>query len=241
MTLVSSIITDAYRETNIIPMAGSPSTAQSTEALGRLNNLIQSVMGFEVGEDLTDLNYGGDYDQSTLIRDWVPDDARLVLNLTAAVTLQLDPTPYEGQRVAVVDAGSNLATYNLILDGNGRNIEGAATLTLNTDDTTKHWMYRADTGNWVLIETLETTDQMPFPAEFDDFFITMLAMRINPRYGQSLAPETMERLRNTRSKIRARYSKRRYDVVTDPGLVRREYYGFDSNLFSSGRVWPWLT
>jgi hypothetical protein len=242
MTLVSSIITDAYRETNIIPMAGTPSANQTTEALGRLNNITLSTLGFEAGEDLQDINYGGDYNQAEVLGSWIPDNTRLLLNLTAAVTLYADPTPYEGQRLMVVDAGANLATYNLILDGNGRNIEGTATVTLNTNGESRQWMYRGDTGNWVQITELEAADEMPFPEEFDDFFITMLAMRINPRYGQTLAPETLERLRSMRSRIRARYRRRTFDVQTDPGLVdlrKNQIYSTDS--FNTGSLFPWLT
>jgi hypothetical protein len=243
MTLVSSIITDAYRETNLVSMTGGPSAAHTTEALSRLNSIIVSTMGFEAGDDLQDLNYGGDYDQSSVINEWVPDNLRLILNLTAATTLQLDPMPYEGQRLAIVDAGSNLNTYNLILDGNGRTIEGAASVTLSTDDTVRQWMYRGDTGNWVPIETLASGDDMPFPEEFDDFFITMLAMRLNPRYGQQLAQESIERLKSTRGRIRARYRRKTFDVLTDPGLVKRDCYGFDGseNSFNRGGFWSWLT
>jgi hypothetical protein len=240
MTLLSSIITDAYRETNLIPMGASPNTNQTTEALNRLNPLILSTVGYEAGDELQDLNYGGEYDQSTVINDWIPDNTRLVLNLESAVTLYLDPEPYEGQLIGIVDAGSNLATYNLTLNGNGRNIEGASTLVLNTDDTASRWMYRADTGNWVKIETLEDTDEMPFPSEFDDYFVLMLAMRLNPRYGQNMAAESVERLRSMRVRLRARYRRKTFDILTDPGLVRRDCYGFDAS-FETGRHWPWLT
>lgn len=240
MTLVSSIIQDAYRETNLIPMGVSPSTNQTTEGLNRLNSLILSTVGFEAGDDLNDLSYGGDYDQSAHINDWIPDNTRLVFNLSGAVTLYVDPDPYDGQRLAFLDAAGNLATYNVTLDGNGRNIEGTATLTLSTDSDSRQWMYRADTGNWIKVETLESTDEMPFPSEFDDYFVLQLAMRLNPRYGQSMAPESVDRMRTMRAKLRSRYRRRRLDVQTDPGLVKRDVtYGDES--FDTGRYWPWQT
>jgi hypothetical protein len=244
MTLASAIITDAYRETNIIPMAGSPSSAQTTEALTRLNAIILTTLGYEVNDQLRELNVGGDYDQSEYLSPYVPDNVRLVLNLTAARTVTLSPKPYDGQRFAILDTSGNLATYNLTIDGNGRNIEGSSTLTVSTSSTAKQWMYRADTGNWVVIEALDSSDEMPFPVEFDDYFVLMLAYRINPRYGQELTTESGDRLRNMRSRIRARYGRK--DVVVRPpdGLVnpRDPYYqGWnDQSAFDDGALFPWM-
>lgn len=237
MTLVSDIIKRAYRETNLIPLVADPSANQSSEALPLLNSLIMSAIGNEVGDELFEVNYGGDNDQSSYISDWVPDNARLVLNLSAAVTLTLDPYPYEGQRLGVVDAGSNLNTYNLTLDGNGRNIEGAATLVLSTDDTYSQWMYRSDTGNWVKIESLDTTDEMPFPIEFDDYFAIMLAIRLNPRYGQELNTQSFEALKRYRSQIRARYRNRNANPQLDLGLWYPDRKWFSNDDFDAGRGW----
>jgi hypothetical protein len=242
MTLVSDIIQRAYRVTNLIPLGATVSTNQSTEALNHLNTLIASTMGFEAGDELKDINYGGDYDQSEVINEWVPDNVRLVLNLSAATTLQLDPEPYEGQRLALIDVAGNLATYNLILDGNGRNIEGAATLTLSTNSIDRQWMYRADTGNWVRVTTLATSDQMPFPVDFDDYWIKMLAMQLNPSYGQMLSTETFQSLGRIRSRLRSRYRRTTFDIQTDPGLLGPNETGrlSHSTAFNTGRFWPWL-
>lgn len=225
MTLVSTILADAYRETNLIPLGGTPNTNQTTEALRRLNSIVLSTIGYEAGDDLVELNYGGDYDQSSLIVDYLPDNVRLIFNLDAAATLYLDPNPYDGQRLAFVDAGGNLNTYNVTLDGNGRKIAGAATAVLNTDSDSRQWMYRADTGNWVVLTTLVAGDEMPFPSEFDDFFVISLAGRINPQYGQNLAPESVERYRSIRSRLRARYGRRGYRAEVDDGLLHRRFGG----------------
>jgi hypothetical protein len=240
MTLVSDIIKAAYRESNIIPLGASPSSNQSTEALNRLNTLILSSVGFEAGDELVDINYGGDYSQSQYINEWVPDNIRLVFNLDSEVTLNIDPQPYDGQRLAFVDAGGNLATYNVTLDGNGRNIEGTSTVTLSTNGDSRQWMYRADTGNWVKIESLDTTDEMPFPQELDDYFITALAVRLNPRSGLAIPGESFEALKRYRTILRTRYRHRKYYTPTDPGLVRPEEdnYGGSNTAFNYGRYWP---
>lgn len=243
MTVASSIITDAYRECNLIPMGVAPSANQTAEAIGRLNNIIKSTVGYEAGDGLDDLNIGGTRDQSSLVSTHVPDNARLLLNLTSAQTIRLDPQPFEGQRLSVVDVGSNLATYNLTIDGNGRNIEGAATLVLSTDDIAYQWMYRADTGNWVRISTLVAADELPFPEEFDDFFIIRLAMRLSPRYGQALPAETVSELKRQRSYLRGRYHAWR-EIATDldtRGFATDEVAtsDFNNSGFNTGRVYPW--
>lgn len=241
MTLVSQIITDAYRETNLIPLGTTPNTSQMAAGLNSLNRIISSTLGFEVNDELRDLNIGGDVDQTIYTEEWVPDNIRLLLNLTAAASFDLDPMPFDGQRFSIVDVGGNLSTFNVTINGNGRRIEDAASVVENTDDLVKTWMYRADTGNWIVIETSEEADEMPFPEEFDDYFILMLAMRINPNYGQSLAPESVNRLNSMRSKIRARYRKQINFMQADPGLVRYDdlYGWFGNTAFNTGRPWPW--
>lgn len=247
MTLVSDIITDAYRESNLIPLVATPNTAQQTEALRRLNALFMSSIGNEIGDELTDINIGGDNDQSEFFTDdIVLDHVRMVLNLAEATTFLLDPNPYDGMRVAVVDSSGDLDLFNLILDGNGRNIEGAPTLTLSTSGTTAMWMYRADTGNWVRMEALETSDEMPFPIDFDDYFVIALALRLNPRYGQTITSESMEILKRQRTQIRARYRRRIKANAFNPLSTIHPWYktgtwGFPStsDQFDQGTLWPW--
>lgn len=243
MTLASSIITDAYRESNLIPMGNAPTTNQQTEALGRLNTIVLSTVGYEAGDGLDDLNIGGSYNQSALVSVFIPDNARLLLNLSSPMTLNLDPEPFEGQRLSLVDVGGNLGTYNVILNGNGRKIEGASTVTMSTNSDTRQWMYRADIGTWVKITTLVYTDAMPFPAEFDDYFITMLAMRLSPRYGQTMSSESVAAMKRARSLLRGRYHAWR-EVASD--LDTRGYLtdnGASTNLnsseFNTGRPYPW--
>jgi hypothetical protein len=243
MTLASSIITDAYRESNLIPMGNSPNANQQTEALGRLNSIILSTVGYEAGDDLDDLNIGGAYDQASLTNEFIPDNARLLLNLSSAATFNLDPYPFEGQRVSFVDVAGNLATYNLTLNGNGRQIEGASSLTLDTNGDSRQWMYRADLGQWVKITTLLYDDSLPFPPEFDDYFITMLAVRLSPRYGQTVTGETATALKRVRNLLRARYHawKQVRSDLNPRGFLEDRYAHGDTSTtdFNAGRTYPW--
>lgn len=245
MTLVSSIIKRAYRKSNLIPKVSTPDADMTTEALEMLNSLVLGIVGNEVGSELADINYdpSGEHDQSNILTgtQWVPDNHRLVLNLDDPTTVLADPYPYEGQRLAVVDVAGNLATNNLTVNGNGRLIEGAATVVLSTNSENRQWMYRADTGNWVKIEELETTDHLPFPVEFDPYFVLMLAIQLDPQYGQALHAHDTEMLRRMRSQLRARYCNRNEYSLPDFGVVNPKdmyYYGYNTEYFNQGYFWP---
>lgn len=205
MTTATEAIQRAYRETNLIGSGRSPSTTEAAEGLVLLNSILSATLGFEAGEELTDLNIGGEFDDSGRFPIYVPANARLVLNLTSARTLQLHPRPYEGQRVAVADAGANLASANLTLDGNGRRIETTATVVLSTNSLARQWFYRADTANWTRLTGLVAGDDLPFPSEFDDYFIIVLAMRLNPRQGRELAQSSASWLQTISTQLEARY------------------------------------
>lgn len=239
MTTAAQIITDAFREAQMVALNGTVTTTEQTEALRRLNVLIPSVLGNEVGRKLVDVTVGGTYDQSQCLAVFVPEDVRIVLNLTEAQTYKLHPRPYDGQRFAVADVDDNLATYNVVLDGNGRQIEDAATLTLSTDGLVRQWFYRADLGGWVKLTDLATTDNIPFPTEFDDYFVTLLAMRLNPRYrSEGMSAESIAAFQRQESRFEARYRRPRDTQEWGSlGLLgqRARAYGGSSAAFSYGR------
>jgi hypothetical protein len=243
MTLVSDIIQQSYRETNLIPLGATPTDTQNVEGLARLNAIITSAVGNEIAEPgFRDITIGGDYDQSDLISNYVPDNVRLVVNLEdGGIVVGLHPSPYEGQRVAIADVAGNFSTYNVVIEGNGRKIEDAESITLSDDSIAKQWMYRADTGNWVLITPITILDDMPFPAEFDDYFVTMLALRLSPRYGQMLPAETIQILKRSRGQLRSRYRNRTYVPYPDPGLINPQQWGYYASSgddgFELGKDW----
>jgi len=145
--------------------------------------------------------------------EWfVPKNTRLMLNLDSAVQVYLPPDPNDGTRFAVIDVAGALSATNLTVNGNGRNIEGVSTLVLNEDGMAREWFYRADTGNWVRTTPLIEGDTAPFPEEFDDFFITMLAIRLNPAYGVALDGQSQQALQRARTQMRARY---RQEIPTE--------------------------
>lgn len=225
MTVVSALITQALRETNTIALTGSPSTAEFGECLDRLQSILDSVLGTTLGYIMEDWNVssatsilkpsGIPVSAAGLAAFTVPPQARLQCYLTAATTLKLDPQPQDGQRFAVIDDAGNFPTYSLTISPNGRKINGLSALTLNTSGSTQY-IYQSDTGNWVPITTLALTDNWPFPRTFDDYFIIMLAMRMNPRYGRALSDESKQRYTQIEEDFIDRYKQTRLRAAAVP-------------------------
>lgn len=215
MTLLSAIILDAYRESNTVAAGATLSTAQSDEGLSRLSSLIAGVFGFDAGERLIDWPVGQENiqnpDQSWQEQEWIypVDNSRLILDHTSAQTIYFPPNPRNGARIGLIDPYAKLATLNITLDGNGRLIEDAPSLTLLNNSLNATWMYRSDLANWQRINTLTTASEMPFPEEFDDYFIIKLAARLNPRYGRNLNELSMMRLADIKEQLEATYRQTR--------------------------------
>jgi len=252
MTLVSAIVTSAYRESNLLAISADPTTAQVTEGVTLLNQLFYSVFGDELGENLQALPVGrnnisvpGGYPgYDTLpFSDWaIPDNTRVIANLSGAQTIYLNPNPNDGARLAVLDKSGNFSTNNLTIQGNGRTIGGTTSVVLSTDNIAREWFYRADLGDWKQVSDLVAADTWPFQMKYDTMFITMLAMRLNPRYGTQADPQTVQAMRDGLKKFRAQY-KQKTPVDSDPALYRltgwpKQYnLGGDEaeNAFNSGR------
>lgn len=216
MTTTTEIIKDSFRESNVIRLGATPTSDMQTEALSRLNNLVSAVYGDDVGENYQDwmVGYAGqiypDYSWTQLQWSYPIINSRILLNHDEAQTLYLPLRPYDGSRIQVIDVQGVLATYNVVLNGNGRNIESAASITLNTNDLNRTWIFDAETADWErAVATLALGDQMPFPAEFDDYFIIKLAGRLNPRYGRSLSEESLGRLAEMQDMLESRYRQRK--------------------------------
>jgi hypothetical protein len=234
MALVSEIIKDAFREANLIPITQSPTSEEQTEALRLLNRFVRSIFGNEAGDKLQSYSVGNNNVVSNDLQfvfdfgtpQYVPLNARLIVNLTSATTLNLHPEPEDGSRVGVVDVSGNFDVYNLTLVGNGRGIDTDTTAVLNTASLRKEWFYRADLGNWMAITDLTLDDVFPFPLEFEDLFVIGLATRLNPRNGVSVDDQAMMHFRRQRSLFRARYSQK-IEQCSEYGLLRMT--GFRSN------------
>jgi hypothetical protein len=213
VTLISLILTDAFRESNILPLGKEPTENQSTEALRLYQQNIRAIYGDDAGEKLADWplgtfgyespNYGPNYTPYCIEHPEI--NRRLIATNTEAKTIFLTPFPQDGSRMAIADPFARLTDVPVTLDANGRTIEGGASVLLDVNGTFQEWFYRADKGDWVKLTSLVATDENPFPDDFDIFFICGLAMRLNPRYGREMDPQTATVYKANRSQFIARY------------------------------------
>lgn len=209
MTLVSQIISDAYRESNITSLAGVPNDAQVDEGLRALQRIISSVYGNEAGDQLQPLPIGRETVETPGYPWDYPDDffiplnMRIILNLERTKTLPLHPNPQDGSRFAIQDENS---VAQMTIEANGRKIDGLTSMTYDLG-VNKQYIYRADIGQWVSINPIVLTGEMPFPVEFDDLFIISLAVRLDPKYTTTMAPESVSVLKDQLKKFKARYNQ----------------------------------
>lgn len=259
MTVVSTIISDAFRQSNLLALGGTVSTNQSTEALRYLNRIVKGVFGKEAGENFTAIPIGRGNITTPAGYPWyndvpdaewfVPENSRLILNNQSALDLYLDPNPDDGARFAVVNPSNTLATYPITVHGNGRLIEDAQSIDLDTDGYSAEWFYRADLGTWTIYSPLDEASTFPFPEEFDDFFITLLAMRLNPSYGAEMDDQSMAMYKRAQNMIRARYGQVE-EMPSELALLRmprvaydRDRYGTLSDMYNPSDMfnkgYPW--
>ena len=237
MTTVSQIITDAYQYNNIVALSVIPTAAEQAKALRYLNRIFRNVFGNEIGEKLQVYNIGSlnvsnkDNDFYLEAPYYVPHNSRLVLSLNQPITVYLPQVPNDGERFAVQDVAQNLSNYPFTVSANGRRIETLTSLVLNSDGTNSQWFFREDLGNWVRLNDLSLSDEFPLPSEFEEFFITMLALRLGASEDVDLNNQLSFVLKDVGRKLRARY-KQKIEMPSELGLVRTP-----SNFYNQTQKW----
>lgn len=246
-TPLLTIISDAYRESNITNINSVLTQAQQDEGMRLLARIIGSVYGNEAGENLSSFPIGrvgvttpGDFPPHFPANQFFPLNVRVALNLDQPRTILLYPDPEDGSMFAVVD--ENSTTLDVTIDANGRRIEGNPTYEFNEVHGFRMWMYDATTGVWNVISPLTIDDVCPFPEMFDDMFVIMLAMRLNPRYTTTLAPESIAALKSITSKFKARYAQSvskqsELALLLTPNIRRERGYYYGYGYGSPTNVW----
>lgn len=243
MTTVASIIQSALRETNLIPLGVPPTPDELAEGFNLLSTIVAGVLGNEAGENLSPMPLGQEGINAPKGYPWwsntlpgnvyVPTNTRIMCNLTGAGLVNLHPKPHDGARMGMVDVSQNFDINPFTINGNGRSIEGDESQTYDTAGQIREWLYREDLGNWVTVIPLDIDGSMPWPPEFDDMFIIMLAMRLNPRYGQVIHPASAEALKIGMSKFSARYGQSTTQMPSEDGLRYlthfNRFWGYGSN------------
>lgn len=231
--LVSEAIKAGYREANIIAIGDDPTSEESAEALGRLNDFRLSLFGTTFGEYLDDWPVPPPAGQVVIPENLVSPDmsmtwylvprtnSRLLANIQSDTTIRFPETPNDGSRIAFVDIGS--LSVNVRLHGNGRLIEGQPYL----DDTPqafagKQWFYRADLASWQPVVSLALGSELPLPEEFNDLFITYLAIRLCPRHSQEALADTRVQFNALMKQAKARYRQTQAVAIADPRVSESE-------------------
>lgn len=187
--------------------------------------------------------YGDPMMACATMTDVPPNNRRIVFGGTTS-TVYFPSNPNPGAQMAVVQ-GSGAADTSpvgdvLTLNGNGRTIQtppsGAFTNTVaftfaSPPATPRRWFYRDDLAQWVEIATLTGgdgstyTDNMPYPPEFDDFFVCALTKRLAPSYNKIVAKETIQTALNTECAFLARY-RQPTDTVYGSDQFPRSYQSY---------------
>lgn len=254
MTAIAEIIEQAFREGRLVNELQNPTPTQVADAMKRLQQVIGNMYGVDAGENLNDWPLGpyGRNNQSWIGGAYFsyPElNSRILATATEAKNVYLPVSPSPGARVQIVDPFARLAAFPVTLDGNGRTIEGAATLVLNVNSTNRVWFYRDDLANWVRITALTVADEMPFPDDFDTLFVTLLALRIAPLYRNTLPPETISIMQSLKRDFVNRYLQSA-PLQINPDLAYPTQQSYDNYFWgfpgqantadwNRGGGWPW--
>lgn len=220
----SELVKQAYREGNIVPLdpvtgLAVTTTGQEIEGLVLLNRYLKSLFGLELGEFPTDWPVPPSTtspvasraplapkrrDLPSNVWPYPPPNARLVLNLTSNQEIFLQQDPDDGAHITIATTGSG--GHALTLNGNGRLIEGSATLTAPQADLDgRQLLYRADLATWVRLTDLTADDESPLPELYDDILAIGTFIRIAPRYGRAISAETAATYKRLMKRLRAQY------------------------------------
>ena len=96
------------------------------------------------------------------------------------------------------------------LNGNGRKIEGMASLVAAAAATFdgRKWFYRADLADWIRIdEVLVEGDAVPLSEEFDDLFVCGLAMRLSARFQTKVDDTVLARFTDMLGRAKKRFKQ----------------------------------
>lgn len=231
MTTLQPIITQGYRELNLVKSGEVLTGARLDEGLLLLLNVIEVTICGDAGERLRDWPLG-DYGRQPLERYNLSlqcyqnprINCRLIATNEQAMTVYFPVRPSDGTVMAIVDPFQRLDAFPVTLDGNGRTIEGAASVLLDVAGTDRKWLYRADLGTWIRLTELEIDDEMPFPKKWDFFFSIETAIRLSGRSGRNIVAATAA----THKKLRERF----VNEYLQSDILERDW-SFDSEFMST--------
>lgn len=221
----SDIITRAYRADNIIPLGKAPSTAEMAEGLQNYQMFVASLFGNDIGRLLQPWEtppaptsrypsrfplYPENPSVAFINEEQIwrnpPPNSNIITNAAIGGSVYFPPTPSNGAQMALINVGADFVTNPLVLDGNGRLIEGAATLTISAAPTGPIvWFYRDDLANWVRVTDLAIDSDSILPSKFDDFMVCGMAVYISGTNGVTPPPDVQLRAKRGHTLLKTTY------------------------------------
>ena len=221
MATAQETIRLALRKLRRLGIDANPTSRQSENHLGDLNRFLLRLHD-DTRPDYVDFSVTASGEISAA-------DIAVRLNIEAAtgLAITLSPTPQDGASFDVVTVLGSLASTPLTIDPNGRKfLTDPDPGTVSADGA---YRFRADLADWKAVSTLDVGDDLPFPAEWDDYIACAFARAIRSYYGPgcALSEEDDALGRDCVRKMRARYVKPggfRFDAaVANMGGGRRGY------------------
>lgn len=209
MTTISEIVTEAFRENNLIQVGDVPDGAEYLEAERLLTRFIKSIFGSEFGESLKTISVSSS-------QDTLPINSRVLIDEDSPDVITLSELPQDGEQFAVLDPRGLLTS--MTIEAGGGTIENATSVTLDSTSPSYQWFYRGDKGNWYKVTDLTSEDDSPLPEEFDDLLSIWLSIRISPRMGAQTTQESATVYDAIKKKFTSRY-KQSQEIQVEPGLL----------------------
>lgn len=260
MATAREIIRLGYREANFKTSLGDPTDEEFAEGLTLLQGVVDSVMGTVVGTRLHPwyvpypqrtgsraANYPArpaDQGPRTQDQPYPPVNVRLLVASAEDRTIYLQAHPEDGAVVEYVDVGhggditldANGALFGLT--GSNETVEILGTYPAGRNPP-RRWIYRMDYGAWLEVTTLGLDSELPFPRAYDDFFVTFMAVRLAPRFGQEPRQATVARYREMEAFIKAQWVQTSPQVSQHLGIPTEQswnpYDTTDLDGFNTGR------
>lgn len=237
MVAVTEIIQNSLRESNILGAGVSPTGTELDEAVNEYNDLIFNLLGHEIGQETMDWPVGGTPKEAIYGDTWTEaqwslpiPNSRLIVSVGTTQNIKLPQDPDNGCMIEVVNATST--SIQVILEGNGRLIDNATSYSITGLVTNPiRLFYRANEGQWMIFpNSFSATDDHPFPSQYNIFFQTALAARLNPRYGREMPPLVEAAFKDALLKLKKDYQQPKTVTTSRPVSIITEA------LRGSGRI-----
>lgn len=242
MATVNDLVRQAFRQENLKAVSQTISDAEMAEGVEIFNEIWENIIGSTLGEKLNDWPVPPSAAVSQarefplLPRDeslpydtyaYPQQNYNIVSNLGGAQTVYLKQNPSDGARMGLVNIGPSYAVNPLTINANGRLIEGASSLVLDSFTATPiRWFYRADLSEWVRITEFTGTEDSPLPKQFNRFWRCAVAIDLCPRYNKDPQAVTLAGYKDGMATILGRYAQDMPSAVDPDNLWRMPWQAF---------------